>query len=149
MKNEKGNEPSMQSHLAVMQREPLRRLLAGEKRIESRLSKVHCAPHDCVEPGDRIFFKAVGGPVRATALAASVATWRLSGPDQVASLRSLYNSLIVADNSFWAVKRDARWATLIVLKEVCRIVPLHVPKRDRRPWMVLSEEPSYRVLQRI
>jgi ASC-1-like (ASCH) protein len=135
----------MQNHLAVMQREPLRKLLAGRKRIESRLTRNRVVPHGCVSPGDRIFFKEIGGPVRATALAESVATWKLSGLHDVTSLRSLYNSLIEAEDGFWTAKQSARWATLILLKEVRPVIPFQFPKRDRRPWIVLSEMPSYEV----
>lgn len=132
-----------------MRREPLLRLLSGQKRIESRFSRVHGLPHDRVETGDRIFFKEAAGPVRATARANAVSTWRLSDPQEVESLRSLYNRLILADNDYWTRKRDARWATLIVLNEIYAVAPFDFPKRDRRPWMVLSEEPRYQPLQQL
>ncbi len=129
-------------HLAVMKPGPLRRLLAGEKRIEARFSKVRCAPHGRVREGDRIVFKESGGPVRAMARAAAVATWHLDGPEAVEEIRRLYQQWIVADAEYWEAKRSARWATLIVLEAVEAVSPFAVEKRDRQPWVVNWRNPG-------
>lgn len=114
------------------------RLLSGEKRIESRFSLRHVLPHNAVSAGDRIFFKEAAGPVRATAVAASVVTWELISPDEVNQIRRIYNRWIVADEEYWARKSHSRWATLVRLSEVRPLSPFHIPKRDRRPWVILG-----------
>lgn len=121
-----------------MKREPLRRILIGEKRIESRFSLHRILPHGRVAEGDRIFFKESAGPVRATAVASAVATWYLPGPEEVNRLRELYNRWIRADDRFWEEKLRARWATLIVLHDILPLTPIHLSKRDRRPWVTFD-----------
>jgi len=53
----------IRSHLVVMRQPYLRRIIAGEKRLEARLSKHRCAPYGQVQAGDVLLLKRVGGPV--------------------------------------------------------------------------------------
>jgi hypothetical protein len=120
---------------------PLRRLLSGEKRIESRFSKVRCLPHGWVKPGDRIFFKRSGGPILACATVEAACTWELRGPEEVAALRDLYNRWIRADSAYWEEKQNAKWVTLIGLRDVRLLPALPFLKRDRQPWTILDRSP--------
>jgi hypothetical protein len=117
---------------------PLRKLLSGEKTIESRFSRICGLPHGRVSPGDRIFFKESGGPVRCFGTALAAATWRLEGPDDLNALRLLYNRWIRAEDDYWESKRDARWATLIRFETIVPVEPTPFPKNDRRPWLTLD-----------
>jgi hypothetical protein len=47
-----------------------------------------------------------------------------------------------ADASFWADRAAARYATLVTMLEVVKTEPVPVRKRDRRGWVVLSDEPT-------
>ncbi|MBW3621876.1 MAG: hypothetical protein KY468_00525 [Armatimonadetes bacterium] len=128
-------------HLAVMKPGPLRRLISGEKRIESRFSLRKSVPHGQVSAGDGIFFKESAGPVRAFGIAGAVATGEGMSPEDVQWIRALYNRWIVAEDEFWNAKRMARWATLISLQQVRPLPPLNIPKRNRCPWIVLGYAP--------
>lgn len=127
-------------HLAVMNRDPLLKLLSGEKRIESRFSLKRCVPHGRVSEGERIFFKEASGPVRATAVVCSVFTTSLASPAELESIRAIYGRWIQADDAFWSSKSGARWATLMGLGDLLPLTPFPVAKRDPRPWVVLEPD---------
>ena len=59
----------MSIHVAILKREYLRMVLSGQKTVESRLAKVRCPPFEQVVAGERLFFKASGGPFMAPAIA--------------------------------------------------------------------------------
>jgi hypothetical protein len=139
MANVEGKARCMGDHLAIMKPEPLRKLLSGEKRIESRFSRVKCPPHGRVRRGDRIHFKESGGPVRCVVAVAETATFRLNGPEDVESLRRIYGRWILANDAYWEAKRESRWATLICLEPIRRHAPYLIEKRDRRPWILLDD----------
>lgn len=56
-------------HLPVMTRPFLHLMLTGAKSVESRISRVRCAPWRALAPGDLIALKPSGRPVTAVALA--------------------------------------------------------------------------------
>src|SRR2546423_2885042 len=59
-------------HLAVLTMPYLEKIVAGQKTIESRFSRVRMPPFNKVGPGDVVFLKEVGGPVHAITLTSHV-----------------------------------------------------------------------------
>lgn len=93
-------------------------ILSGEKTVECRLTVQDRPPFNCIEPGHRLFFKQSSGPYRATATVEHVICESDLTPRRVGELKRDYNELIRGEDSFWAMKRDSRYATLIWLAEV-------------------------------
>jgi hypothetical protein len=126
-------------HLAVLHRSPLDSILSGEKTIESRFTKVKCLPFARVSKGDRLLLKQASGPVRGEATVGNVLCFENLSPNDVVELFAKYPG-IRAGNDFVEMKRSSKYATLIFLKDVKSVKPYRVEKKDRRPWVVLTDE---------
>src|SRR5579862_7332018 len=126
-------------HLAVMAGDYLDKIVRGEKTIESRLSRVACAPYKRVVVGDEILFKRAGGAIEASAIAESVHFYEGLTPGRVLSLVHEFAEGLMLEDSFIRAKLEARFATLIFLAAVKEIPPMRIEKRDRRGWVVLGD----------
>lgn len=105
-------------HVAVLLRPYAELILSGEKTVECRLTKHQRPPYNGVESGDRIYFKESAGPWRLTAVADEVLFEDDLTPGRIREIRRDYNDLIRGDGRYWKWKRDARYLTLIWLREV-------------------------------
>lgn len=110
-------------HVAVLLRPYVELILAGEKSVECRLTRTAKAPYNGVELGDRIYFKESSGPWRLTAIIEQVLFEEGLTPKRIREIRRDYNDVIRGEAEFWKSKRDARYLTLIWLREVERIDP--------------------------
>jgi hypothetical protein len=127
-------------HLAVMREPWLSHVMAGRKTIESRFSRALVAPHGVVETGDLLLFKRAAGPVCATARVAEVGFHDLAR-EGLDAIRARFGAELCADEAFWSERGDARYATLMHLRDVRTVSDLYVEKRDRRGWVVLEDGP--------
>jgi len=105
-------------HIAILKPGYIRAILDGRKTIESRLTKTNQPPHGVIKPGERLFLKASGGAFMATAIAGKVRSWADMTPADVRAIRATYGKSIGGDKAYWQAKRDARFATLVTLKDV-------------------------------
>lgn len=127
-------------HVAVLMRQYIDLLLQGTKSVECRLTQTAREPFESIEAGDRVFFKQSSGPYRATALVEHVHFERDLTPQRIREVRRDYNDLIRGEKSYWSWKRDARYLTLIWLKEVEPTArgPV-IPELRGRAWVCLSD----------
>lgn len=127
-------------HVAILKPGYINAILDGRKTIESRLTKTMQPPHGKVEPGERLFLKASGGPFMATAIADKVHSFDDLEPKDLKRLRRRYNNQICGDDAYWELKHDSRFATLIELKDV---EPIEVGPMYKvvymKAWYVLDE----------
>jgi hypothetical protein len=128
-------------HLAIFNEPYLSFLLDGSKTVESRFSVNGVAPYGRVAPGDVILLKASGKPVVGSCRAAHVWDYELAS-DSWDEIRSQFGVALRAQEGFWESRQRARFATLIRVQDVCAAVPMAVPKRDRRGWVVLTSAPD-------
>lgn len=130
-------------HVAILKPGYIKAILAGTKTIESRLTKTAQPPHGKVEPGERLFIKASGGPFMATAIAGDVQTYTDLTPTDLRRMRKRFNKKIGGDDAYWEMKRESRFATLIDLHTV---EPLSVGPTYKvaymKAWYVLDEAMS-------
>lgn len=116
-------------------REPyLSYLVAGLKTIESRFSINRVDPFDRIKSGDLVLLKA--GAVIGAFVVDGV-DCRLLPPGGVTAVRQEHGSEIMADDGFWVLKQDAKFATLLTVGELLHFPPFEVSKRDMRGWVVL------------
>jgi hypothetical protein len=129
--------PASGAHLAVFSEPFLTLLLARTKTIESRFSLNRCAPYNKVLRGDLILLKRQAGPVVGLAVAGEPAYFEL---DQEAwsVVHEKFASRICAPVEFWEKKRNARYATIIPIRDVLPIEPLRIAKSDRRGWVAFN-----------
>lgn len=126
-------------HVAIFSEPFLSSVLDGSKTVESRISRVRCAPFGEVTRGDVILIKEVAGPICGIALASEVWFFDLS-LEPLDRIRSRFGKYICGDDEFWASRADAGFATLIELAEITTISPLQFEKRDRRGWVSLRSK---------
>lgn len=126
------------NHVAVLHEPYIRAILDGSKTVESRLSKMRCAPFGAVSPGDVIYFKLSGGPFALHAVAHEIESHDDLSPGAIDQLRKRLNRHVGAPREYWRAKRDARCATFIWLREVRPIErgPI-IPALNGRGWLVL------------
>jgi hypothetical protein len=96
-----------------------------------------------VLPGDKLFLKESSGPVCATAIVASVKNFENLTPKQIIEIKRQYNHLIVGSEKIWLSKANCRFGMLVWLKNVERIEPVRISKRDWRAWVVLTEKENF------
>jgi hypothetical protein len=130
-------------HLAIVRKPYLDLIEAGRKRLELRLTRTCRPPFEKATAGESVFFKQSGGPYRARAVIEAALFVRLGEPMELTRLRERYGAQLHADPVFWESKAEARYASLIWLREVEVIgredVPaevLELPK-SRSAWRVV------------
>jgi hypothetical protein len=136
----------MAIHVAILKQAYLRAILDGSKRIESRLTRTRQPPHGEVAAGDRVYFKASGGPFGAVARVARVEAWQEADAAAVREVERRYRPMIGGDEAYWQSKRSSGFITLMWLREV---EPIDVGPAYRvanmRAWYTLEEaaDPIY------
>lgn len=126
-------------HLAVFVEPYLEYVLAGQKTVESRFSVTRCAPYRRVQEGDLLLLKRSGGPITGLCTVDRVWFYELDA-HTLAGIRQQFSAALCAqDPRFWTSRTKACYATLMRVRDVARIPPLLVEKRDRRGWVVLRD----------
>jgi hypothetical protein len=123
-------------HVAVMVEPYLSLILNGSKTIESRFSKNAIAPFHQISRGDLVLLKLTGGPVMGHFTTGSVEFVTLT-PPEFARLQADYSEAICADEEFWKLREDKRYATLVGVSDACEVRPAPLTKSDRRGWVVV------------
>ncbi|MBL8746895.1 MAG: ASCH domain-containing protein [Phycisphaerae bacterium] len=108
-------------HVAVVHAPYVEAILSRRKTIESRLSRVRCDPFGTVYSGERVYFKARGGAVLATAIVAGVYSFQDLTARRVSKIRREFGGAIGAPPEYWESKSSARFATLMRLADVERV----------------------------
>lgn len=127
----------MASHLAIFVGTAIDDILEGRKTIECRLSQKKLPPYGIVKRSDVIELKQAGGEIVGRVEVENVLFFT-TGEIGLTTLRRKYQKFIKAPRSFWQDHAQARYATLIFLKNPRRyLTPLSHQKRDRRAWVVL------------
>lgn len=132
-----GGGPSQGVHLGVFSEPYLSLVLAGEKTVESRFSRVRSAPFQEVSPDDVLLLKAVAGPVCGIAKISAVWFYDLAHVP-LADVRRQFGERICGSDSFWESQADASYVSLLELTGVKALPPIQADKRDRRGWVSLS-----------
>lgn len=133
--------PPPTHHLAILHPEPLRLILAGEKTIESRLSRVRATPYGRVAAGDILHLKRAGGPVLGRATVARVEQYGDLTPVAVQAAAERYREELRWAPAFLAAKANCRYAVLIWLADVAVVEPWAHRQRGRAGWVVLGPDP--------
>jgi hypothetical protein len=135
-------------HLVILRQPYLEAILTGRKRMESRFTMTRRAHFGRVLPGDRLFLKESSGPVCGTATVAAVKNFENLTPKQIADLKRRYNCDIGGTEEYWRAKVHCRFGFLVWLKDVERLEPLRISKKDWRAWVLLTEKQNFGLLQK-
>jgi len=122
-------------HLAIMKKSwnLTRKILTGEKTIESRWYKTRRPPFDKIRIGDVIYFKDSGEPVRMKAEVSDVKQFSDLIPDKVHDILKEYGSRDGIEkqkiSKFFELFKDKKYCILIFLKNPVAIRPFGINKK--------------------
>lgn len=130
----------MKKHLAIFSGHLADLILNGQKTIESRFSKAKIAPFGQVSVGDIVYIKPSGGEIIGQFRVNKVINYDGLDYQDILNIQNIYNNKILADDMYWASKKDAHYGTLIFIGECNQFItsPLKIRKRDQRGWVVLN-----------
>ena len=130
----------MAVHVGIVRPPYDRLILDGSKTVECRLTTGPRPPFGVIVPGERVYLKRSGGAFFAVAVADRV--WMTDGltPGRVEKLRRRLNDRIHGEAAYWRSRRDARYGTLIWLREVRPTSqrPRYRPQ-NMRAWYTLDD----------
>jgi ASC-1-like (ASCH) protein len=102
-------------HVAIVDFHAARGLIAGVKRVESRLYRSKRSPYGRIRRGETIYFKLSGGEIIGATRALRVLEFGDLTPRGVERLRRRYGRVVRAPAEYWRARRDCRYGVLIWL----------------------------------
>ena len=137
----------MAVHLAILKNKYLKLILEGEKTIESRFMKGNASPMGRVREGDFLFIKKSGGDVVAFGRITRVEGFEELCREDVEEIHKKYNGQILGDEEYWQyVGESCKCGFLAWLRDVRRIEPIKINKKDMRGWVVLRDGKDFGLL---
>lgn len=121
-------------HIAFMRKSwgLTEKIATGQKTIESRWYNVKYPPWGKIAPGDAIYFKESGEPIRLRAQVAKIHTYTDLVPQQVHALLEEYGEACGIEPEqmpdYYARFQHKRYAIFIFLKNPQRIAPFEISK---------------------
>lgn len=138
----------MNYHLVILKKPYLDLILSGRKTVELRLTRARRPAGGRVSPQDRLFLKASGGPVHATAVVADVKYYENLSPERIADIKRRYNEQIRGSDAVWQSMVDCTSGFLVWLHDIRRIEPIRIEKKDWRAWVLLKESKDFGLLRK-
>ena len=129
-------------HIDIMQPPFCDLIFTGEKTIESRFTLVKCPPFKRVYSGDIVYIKKSGGDILGKIVVDKVSYFEKMTPSDWIEIKKYQNQLCAYyDPDFWDKRKKARYVSLIFIKSYKKYsIPQKFVKKDRRGWVVLSEQ---------
>jgi len=143
----------MKTHIAVMRKSLglTRKLLTGEKTIESRWYKNRYRPWDQIDVGDVVYFKDSGGPVTVKARVAEVLQFGNLNPEKVRGILAKYGGRLGVDSKdldkYFEMFKGKRYCIIVFLTGVEAIEPFEIDKTGfgaMASWLVVDDIESVR-----
>ena len=116
-------------HIAILQKEWLPKILAGEKTIESRWYKQKRTPYQNIHPGETIYFKETGKPVTAKATVQKALFFDALTEEKLREILQIYGKQINMTLDVIPGLLDKKYSILVMLKEVESIQPFTINKK--------------------
>lgn len=129
----------MAKHLAILwSKQILEQILSGEKTVEARLSRDRIPPFGSIAHNDTILLKEKGRKVIGQVRVDNVLYYEDLTGEMIGKLRKQFGKDMKVNDNFWQSHANARFATIIFLKNPKHyLMPIKIEKHDRRPWVVL------------
>lgn len=124
-------------HLGIFTEPYLNYMLEKKKTIESRFSKNKIAPFEKITKDDIVFVKKSGGDIVAYFTIKEVLFFDLRNTP-IEEIKEKYGKELCVDNSFWTIKKDSNYATLIVIDQIKKVKPFSIKKKGMQTWIELK-----------
>jgi len=138
----------MNYHLVILKKPYLELILSGRKTIELRLSRGRSPLVGRVHRGDGLFLKASAGAVCARAKVMNIKYYKTLTPSLIARIKQQYNDRIMGADAVWESMMDRKSGLLVWLRDIRRIEPIRIEKKDWRAWVVLKEGKDFGLLDK-
>jgi len=118
-------------HIAILskKRDLLRRIISGEKTIESRWYTSRKTPYRIIAEGDTVYFKDSGEPVTVKAHVSKAMFFDGLDDEMVVEILQKYGGKICIPISFAPQLSGKRYCTLVFLEGVERVEPFEIDKK--------------------
>jgi ASC-1-like (ASCH) protein len=122
-------------HIAIMRKSWgfIEKIATGQKTIESRWYKVKYNPWERISPGDCIYFKNSGEPVKMQAKISRVINFSDLTPEKVQTILEDYSKELGLDEAdiqrFFEIFKHKRYCILIFLKDAHHIQAFEINKQ--------------------
>jgi ASC-1-like (ASCH) protein len=135
-------------HVAIMRKSwgLTRKVLTGQKSVESRWYKVRYAPWNRIGPGDTVYFKDSGEPITVKAEVEKVTAFSGLTPGRVRGILHEYAGPDGLEKHeiprFFEMFRDKRYCMLIFLRNPERVEPFSIDKKGfgaMSSWIVVDD----------
>jgi len=138
---DKLSNKNVKFHLAIMRQPFMNNILNGSKTIESRFTKVKCAPYNRINNKDIIIFKESPGNIVAVASIKNVDFYSELDENDVIRLIQENSEALTADDNFIELKKNSKYITFVHLDEIISIPSIKlIGKNDMRGWVILNEK---------
>ena len=125
-------------HLAIFHSWALKKILSGEKTIESRFNKVCIPPFEQCASGDTILLKKAGGKIVGVATVKKCLFMKDSTVAEARSLVKKYQKNLGFSSEDKWFHGKTKYISLIWLKNIRPCAPYVIPKKDRSAWKILK-----------
>lgn len=125
-------------HLGIFAEPYLTYMLDGRKTIESRFSKNKNLPYKKISKKDIVIVKKSSGNVIAYFTIQDVLFFDLN-ITPIEEIKNKYGSKLYVDEEFWNHKKDSRYATIIIIDKLFKLVPFSISKKGMQTWIVLEK----------
>jgi len=144
------NESKKRTHIAIMKKSwgLTKKILTGEKTIESRWYKNRYRPWNHINAGDDIYFKDSGEPVTVKANVHKVFQFENLNPQKVREILLKYakdDGLGIESGQiekFYEMFKNKRFCLIIFLKGAKKIKPFNIDKSgfgSQAAWLVVKD----------
>lgn len=116
-------------HLAILdkKRNLLRKIIGGEKTIESRWYLHKRTPWDKIKEGDTIYFKE-GKKVTTKGTASKILQYKDLDPTKIKDILNTHKGIGVG-KEFYNTVKNKRYCILIFLKDIKKVQPFEIDKK--------------------
>lgn len=136
----------MRRHLAIFSKSGIQALFDGHKTIEGRFSHDKIPPYGQIDTDDLVYVKPSGQEIVGQFKVAKVISYAGMDTADLIEIQNKYGSQLSfgteeEDNKYFRTHHNARYSTLIFIKELERFLtpPVKITKKDLRGWMVIEE----------
>ena len=128
-------------HIGILNEPYLSRIFEGRKMIESRFTKKKVKPFGSVRKEDYVILKKAGGPFVGVFQVDKVYYYRIKSQSDFLKIREEYGDLICADDEFWRLKKESKYATLIEIGNLIKFDnPYYWTKKNRQAWLTYGRQ---------
>ncbi len=124
-------------HLGIFSEPYLTKMLDGIKTIESRFSKNKIMPYKRINDDDIVIVKKSGGNILAYFTIKKILFFDLN-VTPIKDLKEKYAKELCVDESFWLIKNNSNYATLIFIDNIVKLKPFYIRKLGMQTWIKLN-----------